>query len=179
MHNPKFNATLVFKCAKSLCSPPDFLYSLSNGPFLRSDLSGGDMIEALSFAVAHGAPRLKCGIVSSFWPAWWYAVLACGLEPSWILPLGTMAEAACTAINGMVLRGDVQWATTVDILLLDVGNTGIKIAWESCPTKVVLSMNRPVPFLWRKWHQCMWQLRHNQLGGVSTATGHLYAYTPF
>ena len=179
MHNPRFNATLVFKCAKSLCSPPDFLYSLTHGAILRGDVLGDDMIEALSFAVAHGAPRLTCGIIFSTWPAWWYAVLACGLEPSWLLPLGPMAEAACTAINGRVLKGDVQRASTVDVLLLDVGDMSVKIDWASCPAKVVLSMNRSVPVLRKRWHRCMWELSHNQLGGVSTATARLYAYTPF
>ena len=178
MHN-RYNATLVFNCAKSLCSPPDYLFSLSHGPVLHHDLLCGDMIEALSFAVTHGAPRLRCGIITSTWPAWWYAALACGLQPTWLLPLGPVAQRSCSSVSGVILKGDLQRAPTVDVLLLDISGMAVKIIWDSCPAHVVLSMNQPLPYLRKRWHRCLWHLCHNNMGGVSLATGRLYAYTPF
>ena len=79
------------------------------------------MIEALSFVVAHSVPRFKCGIITTMWPAWWFAALACGLEPQWILPLGLLATVSCKPIMALVLNSDLQRADTVDILLMDTG----------------------------------------------------------
>ena len=137
------------------------------------------MIEALSFAVTHGSPRLRCGIITCTWPAWWYAALACGLQPSWLLPLGSVAQSACSSVSNVLLNGDVQKASTVDILLLDIRGMKVNIAWDSCPAQVVLSINQPLPYLRKMWHRHVWNLHHNQMGGVSLATGRLYAYTPF
>ena len=79
----------------------------------------------------------------------------------------------------MVLKGDVQGASSVYILLVDGGLNGSNVRWDTCPAKVVLSMGSPIGRLRRMWHRHTWSLKHNEIGGVSTSNVQIYGYSPY
>ena len=143
--------TYVFLCPKSLCSPQSLLWSLENGARFNCLAGRDDSKETLVFTVNNHASALTCGIISGSWLGWGYAVAACGLTLRWVLPVGRFATWSwklCDKVTN-VLKGDVQGASTVDVLLVDGGLDGLSVRWNSCPAKVVLSMGSPIGHLCR------------------------------
>ena len=164
MHN---KPTYVFLCSTSLCSPSSLTSSLRSGAPFQQATGLQDSREALSFTISRRQDALRCGIISTSWPTWGYAVAACGLNLCWVLPVGKFARWAWELFPGSisVLSEDVQAASSVDVLLIDGGMEGYSVRWETCPAKVVLSMSFPIGPLRRRWHRHVWRLRHNEIGG--------------
>ena len=178
MHNKQ---TYVFLCETSLCSPSSLTYSLRCGTLFDQSTHLRDSHEALSFTIAPRHDGLRCGIISGSWPAWGYAVAACGLKLAWVLPVGRFAHWTWKFFQGpiTILNGDVQAASTVDVLLIDGGLEDYSVRWRTCPAKIVISMGFPIRNLRRFWHRHTWNLSHNTIGGVSTTGVTAYGYSPY